>query len=189
MSSYIQKRAWDPRITVATVIPEQEPKEPKGSYHNNDDSQLGPNTKRYLFVEEQIDNDIITNQPAGHLEPFESLLDAAIRETLEETGWHVELTHFMGVYIYRPEDKVIESENGTVTNRGSTNFRFCFSAKPVSQISSVELDHGIIRPLWLSLEELNSQDRKLSSPMVKQCIIDYQGGRRYPLSAITEWID
>lgn len=183
MSNYIQKRAWDPRITVATVVPEKEPE------CLNTGRDLNAATQRYLFVEEQIDNDIITNQPSGHLEPFESLLDAAVRETLEETGWHVELTHFMGVYIYRPTENQSLSEETTTVNKGTTYFRFCFSAKPIKQISNVELDHGIIRPLWLSIEELNAQDRKLRSPLVKQCIIDYQGGRQYPLSSVTEWID
>lgn len=170
-------RPWDPHLTVATVVA--------------DPKTYGADTvqdeQRFLFVEEDIDGQIATNQPAGHVEPHESLFDAAIRETLEETGWQVELTHFIGTYIYRPY--VYQANKKQPEESDSTYFRFCFAAKAVNLLSNVELDHGIIRPLWMTLDELNDKDRKLRSPMVKQCIIDYQAGQTYPLTTIKEWIE
>ncbi len=195
MSNTTRCKPWDPHLTVATIVPEP--------VTESDNKANGFSGQRFLFVEEQINNDIITNQPAGHLEPHESLLDAAVRETLEETGWHVELTHFIGVYVYRPKSQEPpapsslapstseghDPETASNSDAGATYYRFCFCAKPINLISNVELDHGIIRPLWLSVDELNAKERVLRSPLVKQCVIDYQAGRRYPLSTVSEWIE
>lgn len=185
MSTQTSSKPWDPHLTVATIVPE--PSSEKSTLTESDAIGLG--AQKFLFVEEQINNDIITNQPAGHLEPHESLLDAAVRETLEETGWHVELTHFIGVYVYRPSLHEESADLDHPGKEGVTYFRFCFSAKPLNLISNVELDHGIIRPLWLTVEELNAKGRLLRSPLVKQCVMDYQAGQRYPLSTVTEWIE
>ena len=78
--SYREGRFWQPDVTVATIVVR--------------DGQL-------LMVEERANGALVLNQPAGHLEPDESLLDAALRETREETGWEVRLTAFVGAYQWK----------------------------------------------------------------------------------------
>lgn len=140
---------WRPDVTVATIIP----------LHG-----------RFLVVEERIRGELVVNQPAGHLEPDESLADAARRETLEETGWTVELTDLIGVYQWtRPED-------------GWQVLRVTFAGLPVSHDSARVLDAGIERALWLSRAEVAAA--RTRSPLVLRNIDDWIGGRRLPLDAI-----
>ena len=111
---------WQPHITVATVIEDQ---------------------GRVNLVEELAEGRAVFNQPAGHLEADESLLQAALRETLEETGWDVELTGVTGIYLY------------TAPANGVTYQRVCFAARPLRHHPELALDHGIIGPRWLTREE------------------------------------
>lgn len=142
---------WRPRVTVATVVAD------KG---------------RFLFVEENIRGELVLNQPAGHLEQNESLLDAALRETLEETGWTVELTDFIGVYQWNTPD-------------GSAEYlRFTFAARPISHDEHRPLDEGIARALWLNREEAAAQSARHRNPMVLGNVDDWIAGKRYPLDAI-----
>lgn len=143
---------WTPHATVATIV------ELDG---------------RYLLVEEVVDGDTVLNQPAGHIEEDESILNAALRETLEETGWRVELTHLVGIYNY------------TAPN-GITYYRFSFAAKAIELDANAQLDDGIIGPVWLNLEELDARRSQWRSPMVKRCIEDFAAGKRYPLDLIYE---
>jgi 8-oxo-dGTP pyrophosphatase MutT (NUDIX family) len=142
---------WNPHLTVATIV------EKNG---------------RFLLVKEQVADQIVINQPAGHVEPFESLIDAAKRETLEETKWHIEITHFVGLYVY------------TASN-GITYYRHCFAAIPVQCDENASLDVGILETLWLTAEEIKNQNA-LRSPLVLKCVEDYMNQQRFPLSLIYE---
>lgn len=143
---------WSPRATVASII------ERDG---------------RFLMVEELSQGQPVINQPAGHVEQAETLCQAAIRETLEETGWMSEPTALVGLYTYTaPANQV-------------TYHRYCFIAQALEQQSDTELDDGIIGPKWMTLEELRSCDN-LRSPMVLTCIEDYVNGKRFPLDVIIE---
>ena len=128
---------------------------------------------RFLMVEERADGKVVFNQPAGHLEPGETLLDAARRETLEETGWEVELRHFLGLYHY------VSSANEI------SYIRSCFIARPVRLIEERQLDTDIVRAPWLTIEELRRMEDRLRSPVVLRVLEDYLEGITYPLSVIT----
>ncbi len=141
---------WQAHVTVATIV---------------EDNGL------FLLVEELQDGQSVLNQPAGHLEPNETLTEAALRETLEETGWQVELTAVVGIYLYK------------ATN-GVTYQRVCFAARPLQPIAGYRLDEGIIAPRWLSREQLLDQQKRWRSPLVLRCIDDYLDGERFPLSLI-----
>ncbi len=147
---------WCPRATVAVIIPQ-----------TNDD----PANNKLLFVEELSQGKSVINQPAGHIEKGESILDAARREATEETGWSVELTGFTGVYtLHLPEQDL-------------TYHRYCFVGRPISQ-SSNQLDSDIIATHWLTPEEMMSGRFALRSPLVRKCVEDYLAGRVYPLTLI-----
>lgn len=143
---------WTPHATVATII------EKDG---------------RFLMVEELALGQQVLNQPAGHIEQGETVIAAAIRETLEETGWHVEPEGLVGLYTYTaPANQV-------------TYHRYCLFGKALSYDDQAPLDDGIIGPRWMTIEELRNSD-KLRSPMVLTCIEDYLQGKRFPLSVIIE---
>jgi len=142
-----------PHITVASIIEDQ---------------------GRFLLVEEMADNRAVFNQPAGHLEADESLIQAALRETLEETGWDVELTGVTGIYLY------------TAPSNGITYQRVCFAGKPLQQRTNHPLDEGIIGPRWLTRDELAAQPERWRSELVLRCIDDYLSGECFPLSLIRD---
>jgi 8-oxo-dGTP pyrophosphatase MutT (NUDIX family) len=143
---------WKPDVTVATIV---------------------ENDGRFLIVEERVRGELVLNQPAGHLEPDESLADAARRETLEETGWTVELEHLVGIYQWStgngPDDHFV---------------RFAFAARAVAHDARQPLDTGIVRALWLTREEIAGGRTRPRSPMVLRCIDDWLAGTRLPLSTI-----
>jgi len=142
---------WHPHKTVATVVER--------------DGQ-------FLMVEELINGQLVLNQPAGHLEANESLAQAAVRETLEETAWEVELTSFLGLYQQSP----------TVDN--ICYIRSCFIAKALQEVPGRELDTGIVRALWLSRAELEARKNQMRSPVVLRVIDDYLQGKSYPLEVV-----
>lgn len=144
---------WTPHATVAVIV---------------EDDQ-----GRFLLVEEVSHGQVVLNQPAGHVEEGEKIIDAALRETLEETGWKVEPQYFLGVYTY------------TAPANGVTYYRFCFSARALNRITR-DLDDGIIAAHWLTPDEISQQSDRLRSPLVLQCIEDYRNGRRFPLDVIVE---
>ncbi|MCK7544216.1 NUDIX hydrolase [Marinobacter bryozoorum] len=144
---------WKPHATVAVIV-----EDTRG---------------RYLLVEEHSEGKVVFNQPAGHIEEGETVIDAARREALEETGWEVEPHAFLGMYRY------IAPANGR------TYFRFCFAATALKQVSE-QLDEGIIAAHWLTLEQIRDLGDRLRSPMVLDCILDYRKGRRFPLEVIVE---
>jgi 8-oxo-dGTP pyrophosphatase MutT (NUDIX family) len=125
----------------------------------------------FLMVEETDGAHTVFNQPAGHLEANETLFDAAIRETLEETCWQVELTAFLGLYHYPAPN-------------GITYIRHCFVANALAYKSQCELDEGIIAAHWLSADTILAADFKARSPLVTKVLRDYLSGIRFPLSII-----
>lgn len=140
-----------PHVTVATVI-----------------ERMG----RFLMVEELVEGKAVLNQPAGHLEADESLRDAAIRETLEETGWDIELTGVIGIYLY------------TAPSNGTTYQRICFAGQARRHRVDHPLDDGIIGPRWLTPDELDTLRGQWRSELVMTCIRDYLNGPAYPLDLI-----
>jgi ADP-ribose pyrophosphatase YjhB (NUDIX family) len=145
---------WRPHVTVATVVPRD---------------------GRFLLVEENVRGRIVLNQPAGHLDPDESLQAAAVRETLEETGWRVALTCLLGVQQWRSPS-------------GRHFVRFAFAAEPLEHDPARPLDEGIVRALWLGRDEIAAAGPRLRSPMVLANVDDWLAGRRLPLDAI-RWLD
>ena len=146
---------WKPSVTVAAII----------ERHVGD-------TRQFLLVEEHTPEGLKLNNPAGHLDPDESLIDAAIRETLEETGSDVELTGVIGIYLY------------TAPSNGVTYQRICFAGKAVKHHPDYKLDTGIIGPLWLTRDELLAQRDRWRSELTLQCIDDYLGGKLFDLTLI-----
>lgn len=126
---------------------------------------------RFLLVEERVRDRLVLNQPAGHVEPGERLVDAAIRETLEETGWEVRLTGLVGVYQWRAPD-------------GVHFLRFAFSASAERHHAERALDAGITRALWLPLEEVRQAADRLRSPLVLRAFEDALARPPAPLDRI-----
>ena len=150
--TYREGRFWQPDVTVATVVVRD---------------------GRLLVVEERVRGELVLNQPAGHLEPDESLLEAALRETLEETGWEVTLTAFIGAYQWKaPAD-------------GRHFLRLAFAAEPLRHHPDRPLDEGIVQALWLTPAELAAENARHRSPLVWRAVEDFLSGRRFPLQALT----
>ena len=141
---------WRPDVTVACIVPQR---------------------GKFLLVEENVRGELVLNQPAGHLEPDESLLDAAVRETLEETAWCVDLTHLVGVYQW--------------ANGDGHFLRFTFAAQARSHDPARELDAGIVRALWLARDEIAAAQPRLRSPMVLRGVDDFLADKRLPLDGLT----
>ena len=143
---------WRPHVTVACVVADRD---------------------RYLMVEEEVNGSVAYNQPAGHLDDLESLQQAAVRETREETGWTVVLTHLVGVHQWRSKE------------HGDVIVRFTFAARPLTHDPRQPLDTGIRRALWLTRGEIAALGERLRSPMVLMSIDDWLAGQRLPLSIVT----
>jgi 8-oxo-dGTP pyrophosphatase MutT (NUDIX family) len=142
---------WRPRVTVATIVPRDD---------------------RYLLVEEEIRGRLLLNQPAGHLEPGESLTAAACRETREETGWDVALDCLVGIHQW-------------VNPELDRHFlRFTFAAHPLRHHPQQPLDSGINAALWMSRAEIEAASARLRSPLILASIDAWLGGRRLPLSLL-----
>lgn len=145
-----EQTIWRPHVTVATVVPRD---------------------GRFLIVEEHVHGRVMLNQPAGHLEPCESLQAAAVRETLEETGWVVELTSLLCVQQWSAPT-------------GRQFLRFTFAATALTHDPTRPLDQGIVRALWMSREEIAAANGRLRSPMILASVDDWLAGARLPLDAI-----
>ena len=124
---------------------------------------------RFLLVEEEIRGNLVINQPAGHVEANETLIEAVKRETLEETAWQFEPRAITGIYIWQHPD------------RESTTLRVAFCGQLITHDTHRDLDEGIVRTLWLSRREIEERSRSLRSPMVMRSITDYLAGTRYPV--------
>lgn len=142
---------WKPHVTVASVV-----------------EQAG----RFLLVEEVVEGRRCYNQPAGHWEPGETLLDAVVRETLEETGYDFRPEYLIGVYHWEHPGKDL------------TYLRFSFGGSIGAQRPNYPLDEGIIGPVWMTVEEVVAQSPQHRNVMVQRCINDYQAKKRYPLDIL-----
>jgi len=127
---------------------------------------------KFLLVEEGVGGRSVLNQPAGHWEAGETLFEAEVRETLEETGWDVEPTALLGVYEYEPPEL------------GYGFLRFAYLAQPLRHHPDRPLDPGISRALWLTPDELRREAARHRSPMVQRCADDALAGRQHPLALI-----
>lgn len=146
--------AWEPHVTVAVVV------ERDG---------------RFLVVEESAEQGrVVYNQPAGHVEKGETMEQAAVREALEETGWDVRLTGFLGLYVYTPP-----------LDRDLTYYRACYRAEAVTHHADHTLDEGILQAVWLTRDELAACGR-LRSPLVLKCVDDAAAGVDFPLGIVHE---
>jgi len=142
---------WNPEVTVAAVVERD---------------------KRFLVVEERIAGRLVLNQPAGHLEEGETLVEAVIRETREETAWRFHPEALVGTYLWRsPAD-------------GRTFLRFAFCGTVDDHRAQQPLDTGIQRALWMSHEQLLAQPSRLRSPLVMRCLEDYLLGKRVALDTV-----
>lgn len=146
---------WKPSVTVAAVI-----------CVNN----------RFLMVEEESADGIRLNQPAGHLDEGESLIDAVVRETREETAYDFTPDALIGMYMSR-------SVSSKRTGPDATYLRFAFTGVLGGQFDQ-PLDEGIIRTLWMSRDELAASAERHRSPLVLQCVDDYLRGQRAPLDLL-----
>lgn len=145
---------WKPNVTVAAVL------ERDG---------------KFLLVEEETDDGIRYNQPAGHLECGESLNDAVIRETLEEAAYTFAPEYLVGIYNWRREDKDV------------TYLRFAFGGVITGHDAVRQLDAGIIAARWLTLDEIRALAPRHRSPLILRCIEDWLAGKRYPLDLLTHY--
>jgi len=142
---------WNPEVTVAAIV------ERDG---------------RFLMVEEKIAGRLVLNQPAGHLEDRETLIEAVVRETREETAWRLTPEAVVGTYLWRnPEN-----------DRSFLRFTFC--GRVDDHQAAQPLDTGIVRAVWLSHEQLLAQPGRLRSPLVLRCLEDYLRGQRQPLTSV-----
>ncbi|MAJ90587.1 MAG: NUDIX hydrolase [Legionellales bacterium] len=145
---------WKPNTTVAAII------------EKND---------KFLLVEEEIDGKLVFNQPAGHLEKGETLIEAVKREVLEETTFEFEPKSLIGIYLYP-----------NANNINITYLRFCFYGLCIKKHNDRKLDEGIIQTTWMSEQEIKKNNR-MRSPMVSICVNDYKDGKNFPLTLINSF--
>jgi 8-oxo-dGTP pyrophosphatase MutT (NUDIX family) len=145
---------WKPNVTVAAII-EQDGK--------------------YLLVEEEPEAGagLFLNQPAGHLDPGESILQGAIRETLEETAYTFVPEYLLGIYQWHSQ------------RADTTYLRFAFYGRVTNHDAARVLDYGIARAAWFGFDEIRQMIDRHRSPLVMQCIQDHMAGKRYPLELLT----
>lgn len=147
-------RIWKPNVTVAALI-----------------EQDG----RFLLVEEETEDGLRLNQPAGHLDEGESLVAACVREALEETAWNFVPKALVGVYQWqRPRGDI-------------TYLRFAFAGEVGAHDAGRALDDGIVRALWMTPAEIAASRSRHRSPLILQCVEDWLGGRRFPLDLIRHY--
>ena len=127
---------------------------------------------RFLIVEERINGELKLNQPAGHWEEGETLVEAVKREALEESGWEVEPIALLGTYDFKPD------------HLDYSFLRFAFVCEARRHHGERKLDEGIERAIWLTRDELARRSAEHRSPALLACIDDYLAGRRFPLELV-----
>lgn len=152
---------WKPNVTVAAVI------ERDG---------------RYLLVEERTSQGLRLNNPAGHLDPGETLAQGCCRETLEETAHRFTPTALVGVYLSGPRTEPIAATGKTRAQL--TYLRFAFCGDLGAQEPGRALDQGIVRTLWMDIDEIRASRARHRSPIVLRCIEDHIAGARFPLAML-----
>jgi len=147
---------WKPRVTVAIIA--------------ETDGQ-------FLMVEEQVNGENRFNQPAGHLEDGESLVDAAIRECLEETAWEFRPDALVGIYRWRhPASQ-------------DTYLRATFCGQCIRHHADRTLDPDITAAHWMTLDAIRERQALLRSPLVMRSLEDYLDGKRYPVELLVDISD
>ena len=149
---------WRPNVTVAAVI------ERDG---------------RFMLIEEHTAEGLRLNTPAGHLDPGESPSEGCAREALEETAHQFTPTALIGIYLarfQRGEGDALEDV---------TYLRFAYAGELGAKEEGRALDHGIVRTLWMSIDEIRASVERHRSPLLLQCIDDYLAGQRYPMSLVS----
>ena len=134
---------------------------------------------KFLLVEEEDEGRIVVNQPAGHLEQRESLVEGCRREVLEESAWHFRPRKLVGIYRW--------GKPGPGEEPGVTYLRFAFCGELHGHEPERKLDAGIVRAVWLDLDEIRALSACHRSPLVLRCIEDYLAGRRYALELLTDY--
>jgi 8-oxo-dGTP pyrophosphatase MutT (NUDIX family) len=130
---------------------------------------------RFLLVEEETEDGVRFNQPAGHLDQGESLIAACAREALEETAWSFRPTALVGIYQWpRPTGDI-------------TYLRFAFAGELGDHESDRVLDSGILRAVWMTPDEIRATVERHRSPLILQCVSDYLAGRRFPLDLLRHY--
>ncbi|WP_391525185.1 NUDIX hydrolase [Denitromonas ohlonensis] len=154
MSGLRMERVWKPNVTVAAVV------ERDG---------------RFLLVEEETSDGLRFNQPAGHLEAGESLVEAAAREALEETAHPFTPEFLVGIYQWpRPDGEV-------------TYLRFAFGGSVGEAIAGQQLDAGIVRAVWMTRDEMVATAGRHRSPLLLRCVDDYLAGQRASLDLLRHY--
>lgn len=150
---------WRPSVTVAAVISD------------------GGTPVRYLLVEEHTPEGLRLNNPAGHLDPGESPEQGVVREALEETARVFTPEALVGVYLSRFQR--------ASTDEDITYLRFAYCGTVGDELPGLKLDSGIVRTLWLTVEEIRASTERHRSPLVLQCLEDHLAGRRYAVGLVT----
>lgn len=145
---------WKPNVTVAAVVQRD---------------------GKFLLVEEETEAGLAFNQPAGHLEEGESLVDAVVREALEETAYHFKPTHLVGIYNWKHPAKEV------------TYLRFAFAGELRGWEAERKLDEGIVGARWLTLDEVKATQARHRSPLILRCIEDHLAGKCYPLDLLVHY--
>ena len=149
---------WRPNVTVAAVI----------ERHG-----------RFMLIEEHTADGLRLNTPAGHLDPGETPSEGCAREALEETAHQFTPTALIGIYLarfQRGEGDALEDV---------TYLRFAYAGELGAKEEGRALDHGIVRTLWMSVDEIRASVERHRSPLLLQCIDDYLAGQRYPMSLVS----
>ena len=146
---------WKPSVVVAAVVED---------------------AGRFLLVEEHTPEGLRLNNPAGHLEPGESPHEAVLREVLEETTCSFTPESIVGFYLSRFRRRA--------TGEDVTFLRICYAGTVSAPDTTLRLDHGIVRTVWMGADELRACPERHRSPMVMQCIDDHLAGARVALDAI-----
>lgn len=147
--------SWKPNVTVAAIIERDQ---------------------KFLLVEENADNHVVFNQPAGHLEKDETLIEAVKREVREETAWEFIPQYIVGIYLSPKQHSDI------------SYLRFCFSGRCDKYHPEQALDDGIIQTVWFNQKEIKQNMDRMRSPMVSQCINDYLSGKNYSLELLNRFL-
>jgi 8-oxo-dGTP pyrophosphatase MutT (NUDIX family) len=151
---------WKPSVTVAAIV------EHEG---------------RFLLVEEHTPEGLRLNNPAGHLDPGETPLQAVVRETLEETARVFRPQALLGVYLARFTRPAL----GGRPAEDITYLRFAYTGTVGDELPGRSLDHGIVRTLWLSVQQMQAQAARLRSPLVLANVQDHLAGRRHALDVVS----
>jgi len=159
------KVRFKPSVTVAAVI-----------------AKDFDGVQKFLLVEEETRDGLKFNNPAGHLDPGESLPQACTRETLEETAFHFTPTAVVGVYMSRFQRT---SADTPAAEEDITYLRFAFSGELGAHVPGQALDEGIVRTVWLTADEIRASVEHHRSPLLLKCMEDYLAGQRFPLALVT----